>query len=385
VAEETGQEKSLDASPRKLQQARERGDLPMSREGSSFGLYAVVLLLLGLAGGTIGHRFAETLLPLLEQPDAFLALTERGYERAGLAVIEAVTLVLLPVFGLLMLGSLLPHLLQNNVVMAPERLEPKLSHLSLVAGFKRLFGLKGLFEFGKSLLKGLAVAAACWAVALPVYEQSPHLAALDPAGFPQLVVRALATMLGAITLVSALVALVDISFQRFDYHRRQRMTHQEMREEMRATDGDPHVKAALRKKRRQLSSRKMLADVPQATVVITNPTHFAVALRYERGKDAAPVCVAKGVDRMARRIRELAATAGVAVMEDKALARALHAGVEIGDSIPAAHFEAVARLIGIVWARQGQQAAGGPGQPRAAPPPLGPPRARPPLSPASGE
>ncbi|WP_419900210.1 EscU/YscU/HrcU family type III secretion system export apparatus switch protein [Roseomonas sp. USHLN139] len=352
MAEETGQEKSLDASPRKLQQARERGDLPMSREGSSFGLYAMVLLLLGLAGGTLGGRFAAVLLPMLEQPEAFLDFNERGFEQAGAAVLEALTIVLLPVFGLLMAGSLVPHLLQNNVVMAPERLEPKLSHLSLIAGFKRLFGLKGIFEFGKNLVKALTVAAACWAVARPLYDQSPYLAALDPVAFPHLVVRALATMLGAITLVSALVAIIDISFQRFEYHRRQRMTHQEMREEMRATDGDPHVKAALRKKRRQLSSRKMLADVPKATVVITNPTHFAVALRYERGKDAAPVCVAKGVDRMARRIREIAAQSGVAVMEDKALARALHAGVEIGDSIPAIHFEAVARLIGIVWARQ---------------------------------
>ncbi|WP_159999063.1 flagellar biosynthesis protein FlhB [Roseomonas sp. 18066] len=359
MAEETGQEKSLDASPRKLQQARERGDLPMSREGSSFGLYAMVLLLLGLAGGVIGGRFSAVLLPMLEQPEAFLDFNERGFERAGAAVLEALTIVLLPVFGLLVAGSLVPHLLQNNLVLAPERLEPKLSHLSLIAGFKRLFGLKGFFEFGKNLVKALAVAAACWAVALPLYEQSPYLAALDPVAFPHLVVGALSTMLGAITLVAALVAIIDISFQRFEYGRRQRMTHQEMREEMRATDGDPHMKAALRKKRRQLSSRKMLADVPKATVVITNPTHFAVALRYERGKDAAPVCVAKGVDRMARRIREVAAGAGVAVMEDKALARALHAGMEIGDAIPAVHFEAVARLIGIVWTRQNRGPGGG--------------------------
>ncbi|EFH13708.1 EscU/YscU/HrcU family type III secretion system export apparatus switch protein [Teichococcus cervicalis] len=367
MAEETGQEKTLDASPRKLQQARERGDLPMSREGSSFGLYFITLLLLWLAGGLIGQRFSAVLLPLLEQPEAFLELTEAGHRRAALAVVEALALVLLPVFALLLAGSLLPHLLQNNVVLAPQRLEPKLSHLSIISGFRRLFGLKGLFEFAKGLTKAGAVAGACWLVAAPLLEGSPQLAALDAAAFGPLVLRALAGMLLAITLVAAGVAILDISFQRFEYARRQRMTHQEMREEMRATDGDPHVKAALKKKRKQLSQRRMLADVPGATVVVTNPTHYAVALRYERGRDVAPVCVAKGVDRMALRIRDLARGAGVAVMEDRALARALHASVEVGQVIPPAHFEAVAKIIGIVWAQQGRRGAR-PGARPAAPP-----------------
>ncbi|MDQ1077586.1 flagellar biosynthesis protein FlhB [Pseudoroseomonas cervicalis] len=365
MAEETGQEKTLDASPRKLQQARERGDLPMSREGSSFGLYFATLLLLWLGGGLIGQRFATVLLPLIEQPEAFLDLTGAGHRQAAQAVFEALALVLLPVFGLLLAGSLLPHLLQNNVVLAPQRLEPKLSHLSLISGFRRMFGLKGLFEFAKGVAKALTVAAACWLVAAPLLEGSAQLAALDAAAFPVLVLRALSGMLLAITLVAAGVAVIDIAFQRFDYARRQRMTHQEMREEMRSTDGDPHVKAALKRKRKQLSQRRMMADVPGATVVITNPTHFAVALRYERGKDVAPVCVAKGVDRMALRIRAIAQGAGVAVMEDRALARALHASVEVGQVIPPAHFEAVAKIIGIVWAQQGRKATrpAGPARP----------------------
>ncbi|HWX51595.1 MAG TPA: flagellar type III secretion system protein FlhB [Roseomonas sp.] len=359
MSEESGQEKTLDASPRKLQQARERGDLPMSREGSSFGVYAALLLALGVAGGLMARHFTEVLLPLLEQPDAFLELTEEGYRRAGAAFIEALAVALLPVFGLLVAGSLLPHLLQNTVVVATERLEPKFSHLSPMAGLKRIFGLKALFEFGKNLLKALAVAGACWVVGKPLYEQAGQLAALDPVVFPVLSHKLLLTVLFAVTLVAAVVAAIDIGFQRFEYARRQRMTLQEMREEMKSTEGDPHVKAALRKKRRQMSQRRMMADVPKATVVITNPTHFAVALRYERGKDEAPVCIAKGVDKMALRIREIARGAGVVVMEDRPLARALHATVEVGEVIPPAHFEAVAKIIGIVWAQQRQR----PGRP----------------------
>lgn len=355
MSEESGQEKTLDASPRKLQQAREKGDLPISREGSSFGLYAAMLMALGLAGGLVGRRVAEVLLPLLEQPEAFLELTEEGYRQAGAAVIQALALALLPVFGLLLAGSLLPHLAQNTIVVAGERLRPKWSHLSPMAGVKRLFGLKALFEFAKSIVKALAVAAACWIVGKPIYDRSAELAAVDPAAFPELALQGMLALLFAVTLVGGLVAAVDISFQRFEYHRRQRMTLQEMREELRSTDGDPHVKAALKRKRRQFSQRRMMADVPGATVVITNPTHYAVALRYERGEDAAPVCVAKGVDHLALRIRELAQGAGVPLIEDRPLARGLYATVEVGQPIPPAHFEAVARVIGIVWAQKARR------------------------------
>jgi flagellar biosynthetic protein FlhB len=360
VSEESGQEKTLDASPRKLQQAREQGDIPVSREGSGFGLYAAMLLALGLAGGLIAQHMANILLPLIEQPEAFLDLTGEGYRRAAAVVAKALAIALLPVFGLLIAGSLLPHLAQNSIVVAAERLKPKFSHLSPLAGFKRLFGLKALFELGKNLAKALAVALACWVVGQPLYERSGQLAALDPAVFPVLVQQLLVTVLFAMTLVAGVVAAADIGFQRFEYRRRQRMTLQEMREEMKSTEGDPHIKAVLRKKRRQMLQRRMMADVPKATVVIANPTHFAVALRYERGEDAAPVCLAKGVDNLALRIRETAQQAGVAVIEDRPLARALYATVELGDTIPPEHFEAVARVIGIVWAqsrRGGETAA----------------------------
>ncbi|MBO1076127.1 EscU/YscU/HrcU family type III secretion system export apparatus switch protein [Roseomonas marmotae] len=353
MAEESGQEKTLDASPRKLEQARQKGDVPSSREGSNFGLYAAMLLAIGLAGGLATRRVGEVLLPLIEQPEAFLALNALGFRAAGQTVAQAMAIALLPVFGLLMAGALLPHLLQNTVVVSGERLRPKFSHISPMAGLKRILGPKSLFEFGKNMVKAGAVAMACWIVGRPLYRDSAGMAALDPAAFPGIIFQMIVAVLGAVTLVAAVIAVVDIGFQRFHYARRQRMTLQEMREEMRSTEGDPHLKAARRRKQRQGSQRRMMADVPTATVVLANPTHFAVALRYERGQDHAPVCVAKGVDALALRIRALAEAAGVAVVEDKPLARALHASVELGETIPPAHFEAVARVIGIIWAQQG--------------------------------
>lgn len=357
MAGEDGQEKTLEASPRKLEEARRKGDLPMSREGSVFGVYGAALLALGLAGGAVATQVATTLLPLLEQPEAFLDFEREGLEAAGAAVLKALAIALAPVFGLLLVGSLAPYFAQNTIVFAGARIAPKASHLSPAKGVKRILGAKALFEFGKSMVKGIAVGVACWAVALPIFDESASLVMVDPAAFLALAPRHLVTVLFAVTLVAGVVALADVSFQRFDYARRQRMSLQEMKEEMRSTDGDPHVRGMRRARQRKLAQRRMMADVPKAAVVITNPTHFAVALRYERGKDAAPICVAKGTDAVALRIREAAAKAGVPLMEDRPLARALHAGTEIGQAIPREHFEAVARIIGLIWSRAADAAA----------------------------
>lgn len=354
---EDGQEKTLEASPRKLEEARKKGDTPVSREGAVFGLYLGMLLSIFLAGGTVASAIGTTLLPLLEQPDAFLELDLKGFEMAGSAVMRALTLALAPVFLLLVVGALAPYYLQNTIVVAGVRLAPKFSNLSPASGLKRLFGVKALFEFGKSLIKGMAVAAVCYVVARPIFDHSSAYAALDPAAFLHLMPGHIVAVLLAVTLVAGVIAAIDVAFQRFEYMRRQRMSLQELKEELRSTDGDPHFKMLRRARQRKMAQSRMMADVPLATVVITNPTHFAVALRYDRGKDAAPVCVAKGMDEVALRIRAKAKEAGVPLLEDRPLARALHAGTEIGGMIPREHFEAVARIIGLIWSRA---AAAGP-------------------------
>jgi flagellar biosynthetic protein FlhB len=357
--QDSGQERTLEPTPRKLEQARRRGDVPTSREGSAAGVMLAALLGVLLVGGMTAQTVGGLILPMLERPETFLDFTEAGWRAASGEVAKALAVAIAPLLGMAVAGALVPHLLQNSVVVAGERIKPKFSNLSPGRGFKRILGGRALFEFAKALVKMLAVGAACYAVGRGLYDDSLSLVAVDLAAAPVLARDALVGILLAATLVGAIVAGVDVPYQHWSWRRKQRMSFQEMKEEMRSTEGDPHIKARLRALRRQRARRRMMQDVPKASVVITNPTHYAVALRYRRGQDAAPVVVAKGQDLVALKIREVAQKHGVAVVQDPPLARALHAAVDIGEVIPQAHFEAVAKIVGLVWARRGAAAGGG--------------------------
>lgn len=346
------EDRILDASPRKLQQARERGDVPISREGSSAGVYVAALLGVLLASGPIARQVGDILLPLLDQPDQLLNITTDGWQQVGYAVAKALGLVIAPFFILLAVGAFLPYILQGSITLSLERVSVKPSHLSPAAGVKRVLSARSLIEHGKSLLKVCAIAVACFVLVRPIYDKSVGYVPIDLAFLPQMLQDSIVQVLVAATVIALVIAGFDIPYQHLSYLRRMRMSLQEMKDEMRSSEGDPHLKARLKRLRRQRARRRMMQAVPKATVVITNPTHFAVALKYERGKDAAPIVVAKGVDLIARRIKEVASEHGVAVMESPPLARALHASVEIGETIPHEHFEAVAKIIGIVWAQR---------------------------------
>jgi flagellar biosynthetic protein FlhB len=216
-----------------------------------------------------------------------------------------------------------------------------------------LFGGRALFEFVKSIVKMSVVGIGCYSVARPLYANSLNLIGLDLRAFLPLFNQAVVSLLGVVTLVAVAVAAVDVPYQHWSYRRRHRMSLTEMKDEMKETDGNPHVKGKLRRLRLERAKKRMMHDVKTASVVITNPTHYAVALRYERGKDAAPMVVAKGLDHVAQNIKQVARENNVPVMEDRPLARALHAAVEIGQVIPREHFEAVAKIIGLLWAQKG--------------------------------
>jgi flagellar biosynthesis protein FlhB len=357
MSESNTEDRTFDASARKLEQARERGEVPVSREGSAAGVHLAALIGILLTGGITAQHIGDILLPMIEQPEALLKLTPDGWQQAAYAVSTAVALAIVPFFMLLLGGALLPYILLGSITFAPDRFVFKPSHLSPIGGVKRIFGPRSLFEFGKSLVKMLAITASCFIVARPLYEQSTSFASIDLAGLPEMLRQALIPLLLAVTLAVVLIAAIDVPFQHWMFRRRMRMSLQEVKEEMRSIEGDPHIKARLKRLRRQRARRRMMHDVPKATVVITNPTHFAVALRYERGKDMAPVVVAKGTDLVAARIREVASEHQVAIIANPPLARALHTSVEIGEVIPSEHFEAVAKIIGIVWARRMQNVA----------------------------
>ncbi len=353
MSETASSDRSFEATDRRLQQARERGDVVVVREGPAAGVYLAALIGLLLLGGPIARRIGEIILPLLDQPDAFLDLTEPGWGAAAHAVAMALALAIMPFFALVVAGALLPHLLQNSIAISPQRIAPKPSHLSPRSGLKRIFGLRSVFEFGKNLAKMATVGLVCYIVVRPLYDRSVGFVSVDIEQMPGMLQQSLLSILLVAALVAVVIAAVDMPYQQWAYRRRMRMTLHELREEMRESEGDPRMKARRRALRRKRFHRRMMQEVPKATVIVTNPTHFAVALRYERGKDSAPVVVAKGVELIALRIRQTAQQHRVAIVEDPPLARALHAGAEIGDVIPREHFEAVAKIIGLVWAQRG--------------------------------
>jgi flagellar biosynthetic protein FlhB len=352
VSESNSAERSFDATDRRMDQARERGDVAAVREAPIAGVYIAALVGLLVLGGPIAHRIGEIVLPMLEQPDALLDFTADGWQAAGRSVATAVALAIVPFFGLTVGGALLPYLLQNAIAVSPDRIMPKLSNLSPSRGFKRIFSARSLFEFAKNLVKMLVVAVATFVIARPIYEGSVGLVSTDFRMLPNMLQHSIFMIVLAATLISVTIAGVDVPYQQWAYRRRLRMTLQEMRDELRESEGDPRIRARRRMLRRKRAQRRMMHEVPKATVIITNPTHFAIALRYLRGEDVAPVVIAKGADLVALRIRKVARDHGIAIVENPPLARALHASVEIGEVIPREHFETVAKIIGLVWAQR---------------------------------
>jgi flagellar biosynthetic protein FlhB len=235
-----------------------------------------------------------------------------------------------------------------------EKIKPDLSKLSLLSGFKRMFGIDGFANLFKGLFKIAIVSAAVWTQLWPERAGLAALLQQSPAGIAGDMTHLLFKVLIAALAAMAVIAGADYMLQRFQFLKRNRMSKHEIKEEYRQTEGDPMIKARIRQIRQERARKRMIAAVPEATVVIVNPTHFAVALKYESGKMAAPICVAKGVDALALRIRDVAKEHGVPVVENPPLARALHAAVELDEAIPPEHYKAVAQVIGYVMRLTGK-------------------------------
>jgi len=345
-AEEGGHDKPHEATPRRLEQARARGDAPRSQDAQTLAAYVGLTAALLLGGGWSAVALGEALRPALADPAALAAdILGQGGGGALPEMLGGVLRAARPAVALPAAGVLALLLAQRAIVPAPEKIAPKLSRISPIANARQKYGLTGLVEFAKSSLKVAAVAGVLyWAVA----REMPAIAAA--AGAPvralgPLLDRQLTVMLSGVLAVSAAVAVLDLLWQAHDFARRNRMSHQELREETRQTEGDPQLRAERRARARANATNRMMLDVPKADVVVTNPSHVAVALAWDRAPGSAPRCLAKGVDEVALRIREVAARAGVPVREDPATARSLHALVAVGHEIRPEHYKAVAAAI----------------------------------------
>ncbi len=339
-------ERTEDPTPRRLEEALKRGDVVKSAEVSTWFMIAAGTLTLMVFAAPMAASLQATLRGLLANSGRLatdapaLAAMVRSLAMAAIAAF-AIPLLLL------CLAALAGNVVQHRIQFSAEPIKPSLSRISPAAGLSRLFSRQALASFAKGLAKLAVVGAVMTALLWPQRDRLKGLVATDPALILPFTRSLVMQLLGAVVGILAIVAAVDYLFQYRQWYERQKMSLREMKEEFRQTEGDPTVKGRLRQLRQTRMRKRMMAAVPKASVVITNPTHFAVALKYERGMNA-PVCVAKGVDLIARKIREVAQDHDIPVVENPPLARALHGTVEVDQEIPPEHYRAVAEIIGYI-------------------------------------
>ena len=347
--------KTEEPTPRKLEEARKKGDVAKTPDLPQVASLAGVFAVLAVGGGWLAQDMTGRLLPFISHPES-IDLSGTG----GVGVAEQAILAGAPALLAVMIAAALAgiggNLIQHGLIFSGEKIKPSLKKLSPLEGFKRIFGPDGLMQFLKSFLKIAATGAVSWMVLRPHADELKALAAADPAAMlPATMALAKALFYAVIAFMIA-TAGADWFWQRFRFMKRMRMSREELKDEFKQSDGDPHVKAKQKQIRAERSRRRMMQAVPDATVVVMNPTHYAVALRYEAGETAAPMCVAKGMDELALRIRAVAEEAGVPVIEDAPLARALYATTEVDRMIPETHYQAVAKIIGFVMEQSRRKA-----------------------------
>lgn len=347
MSEESDQEdKTEDPTPRRIEQAIERGDVANSVEINTFFILSAFTLALLIAASPLARKLMSDIRGFLANAHA---IPVDGQALAGLSTrvlwifLQAIAIPA----GMVILAALAAGLLQHRPIFTAQSLAPKFDRVSPMAGMKRLFGIEAWFQFGKGLAKITVVGIVAGAVLWGQRDRLEAFAQLAPGSALQAILALSLKLMSGVLAAFVVIALGDALYQRHRWRGRLRMTKEELKQEMKESEGSPEVKGRRRQLMNARVRKRMMAAVPSATVIVTNPTHFAVALRYEAGM-AAPVCVAKGVDSLALRIRAVATEAGVPVMENPPLARALHATVEIDEEIPAEHYRAVAEVIGFV-------------------------------------
>jgi flagellar biosynthetic protein FlhB len=339
-------DKTEDPTQKRLDDAHDRGDVAKSQEINTWFVIAGATLVLSTFSGSIGGGILTPMRNLIANSwmihadgPGLLALAQS----LEYALIVALGVPLL----MLALAAIAGNMMQHRLVWSGESLKPKFNKISPGAGFKRIFGKQAAANFAKGIFKLTALGAVMMAVLWPERHRLESMIRFDPAAILGATTSLTLQLMGAVVAMLAVVAIADYFFQYRQWYERQKMSLQEMKEEFKQSEGDPHIKGRIRQLRHARMKKRMMAAVPKASVIITNPTHYAVALSYERGTPA-PICVAKGIDSVALKIREIANAHGIPIVENVPLARALHATVKIDEEIPVEHYHAVAQIIGYV-------------------------------------
>jgi flagellar biosynthetic protein FlhB len=347
MAEDTDDaEKTEDPTQRRLEDAIKRGDVVKSQEVNAWFVLAAAALVLLSFSGPMSTQLTAMFRGLLANSWRVPADGGGLMRLAREISLETLAAVAIP-FLLLMLAAIGGNAIQHRLVWSAESLTQRLSKISPISGAKRLFSKQSLANFFKGLAKLVVVGTVATALLWPARKRLESLVATDPAAIAPFTRSLSLQLFGGVVAILAIIAAADYLFQYRQWYERQKMSLREVRDEFKESEGDPKIKAKVRQLRHARMKKRMMAAVPSATLVITNPTHFAVALQWERGMNA-PICVAKGQDMIALKMREVAAENDVPIVENPPLARTLHATVEIDQEIPAEHYKAVAEVISYV-------------------------------------
>jgi flagellar biosynthetic protein FlhB len=339
-------ERSEDPTQKKLDDALARGDVAKSQEVNTWFVLAGALLAIYAFGDAAAMSLFGTLRGFIGNAHGISFDSASLVQLTGRLGLETAAAVILPLL-LLALAAIAGNMIQHRLVWTGESLKPKFNRVSPLAGFKRLFSKQALVNFVKGLLKLALIGALMTWLLWPDRRRLDGILSSDVAAILPLVETLTLKLLSAVAAVLAIIAAADFLYQYQTWFNRQKMSMQELKDEFKQTEGDPVIKGRIRQLRQMRARKRMMAAVPKASVVIMNPTHFAVALQYEKGMNA-PLCLAKGVDSLALKIREIARAHDIPVIENPPLARALHATVEIDQEIPAEHYQAVAEVIGYI-------------------------------------
>jgi len=356
VAEDQDQsQKTEEPTEKKLRDAQKKGEVVKSQEVGHWFVLAAGVVLIGILGPKMMTDLAGLLSQYLAQPH-LMSTDGPAFPDAMANLFERILIIVALPMGIIVLAAIGSNVIQHQPVFTAERMKPKLDKISPAKGFKRLFGTTALVNFAKGIAKLLIVGAVGFLIVWPKHETLAADIMKDLSQFMPFVQQLSLEMMGGVLAVLAVIAGLDFIYQKYDFMKRQRMTKQEVKDEHKQTEGDPHVRSKLRQIRMERGRQRMMAAVPEATVVIANPTHYAVALQYEMGQASAPVCVAKGVDAVALRIRRVAEENEVPVIENPPLARSLYGLMEIDDQIPPEQYKAVAEVISYVMRQKGDPA-----------------------------
>ena len=356
-------QKTEDPTQKRIEEAREKGQVAKSQEINHWFTFLGMTLLILVFAPSLMRGVVDSLYRFMERPHA-IRLDGHQLREVLMETLMQLGLVLLVPMSVLVLTALIAGLIQNGLIVSTESITPKLEKLSLVKGMKRLFSSRSLVEFLKGLAKISIVAGVLVVLMWPKLGIVPNIPGMETTQFMAMLQSLAARILIAVLAVMTLIAALDFLYQKHQHLKQLRMSKQDVKEEFKQTEGDPMVKSRLRQIRMERARKRMMAAVPEADVVITNPTHFAVALKYDGETMDAPRLVAKGADMVARRIRDLAEEHDVPIVENPPLTRALYETVDLDREIPPEHYKAVAEVIGYVMRLKGRLpgAAGRPGQ-----------------------